>query len=198
VWRLLRPSGKARLLYHSTRTVSCLDVAGVDFLALESRPAVFIGASTATNAVREYGMNLHLQLRPESVGGQFVLILDWNGSWSDSPQLLFKWESLAVRAFDAASKIPGLAYQKTEEDDDGFVDSGHGMDISGFFRKKPKTPPVDDAVSPGEPDYLADTKFEITPLAGQCVTSLGGLIIVRLPIGLPPSSDELFLVINVR
>jgi len=198
VWQLLRGSPKAKLLYHSIRTLSCLEAGAVDFVALERRPVVFIGAGAATNAVRDYGMNLHLHVRQESVAEQPLFILDWDGAWSDSPQLLIKWESLAVRAFNAASKIPGLAYQKTEEDDDGFVDTGHGTDISGFFKRKPKKAPAAEAAIPGEPDYLADTQFEITPLAGQCVTGQGGLIIARQPLGPAPSSDELFLIINMR
>ncbi|HWD18386.1 MAG TPA: hypothetical protein VHB20_03840 [Verrucomicrobiae bacterium] len=204
VWQALRRAEGVHLLYHSTREAAFAESGALEFVALERRPAILIGAVTATNNMaRDYGMNLHLHARQARVADdQPLFIVDWDGSWSDSPQLIAKWESLAVRAFNVASKIPGIMYEKTEEDDDGFVNTGRGTDVSGFFHKKPKTPPppdpADSAAGPAEPDYLADTAYESVPLAGQCVTRAGGLIIARQGLSDAPGADELLLVISLN
>jgi len=202
IWQAMRAGGDPRLLYHASHAVSCAETGAVDFAALERRPIVVYGAGTTTNIVRDYGLNLHLHLRQVPTKEQPIFVFDWDGSWSDSPQLMDKWEALAVRTFNAASKIPGIVYQKEEEDDDGFVETGRGTDISGLFGRKKKAPPPTEAApaaadSLAEPDYLHDTTYETTPLQGQWIIRPGGLVIARvaLPAG---HGDELFLLIHLR
>jgi len=194
----LRAAAKGSLVYYAVRPVACQDSAAVAFTALERRPVVLFGPDTATNVVHDYGMDLRLQVRAVSQETAPLYVMDWSGSWSDSPKLMAKWEALAVRGFNAASKIPGIVYQKTEEDEDGFVNTTGGVDISGWFKKKPKAPQPAVSTNPAEPDYLDDVAFESVALEGQCVLRRGGLAVARERIGAPAQSGEIFLLISVN
>jgi hypothetical protein len=199
----LRKAASVNLVYHSTRNVTCDEARGaVDFVALESRPVVYLGGPGATNISRAYGTELHLRIyNAAPAGSPGLFVIDWDGAWSGSPQLMARWESLAVRGFNAASKIPGIAYQKTEEDEDGFVNTGSGSDISGLFKKKPKDKPAAAADSkstaPAEPDYMDDPGYEQIPLQGQQVIAPGGMIVARQPLKGTDGVEELFLIISL-
>jgi hypothetical protein len=200
LWQALRQAGSVDLLYHSTRTVWCDGQGNVDFVALETRPVIYLGGTTATNISHAYGMELHVRVYDAGAGpGPPLFVIDWDGSWSGSPQLKAKWESLAVRGFNAASKIPGITYQKTEEDEDGFVNMGKGSDISGLFKKKPKNKPpaASEKAAPDEPDYLDDPAFEKVSMAGVEMVSPGGMIVTRQRLAATDAVEELFFLISL-
>lgn len=139
--QVLRPAGAVEILGHFQRETVCDPVGQLDFRAVESRPVmVFTDAGgIPTNRVHGFELSGDLRvLQPGMNGSPPWIHAAWQGSWSGSVSLLFRWETLALRGFNAARTVPGITYQKMEEDEDGFVNTGGGTDVSRFFKRKNK------------------------------------------------------------
>jgi hypothetical protein len=116
--------------------------------------------------------------------------------------LVAAWERLALTAFKAASKVPGLTYQSDVEDEDGFLNSREGIDVSGLFGKKRKKAEPASAPPPGatgEPSYLGDTARMEVVLSGRRQLADGELLVERLPSVRPDGKvDTLYFILQAR
>lgn len=208
----LRTAGVVEVLCHTRREVACMPMARADIISTESRPVVLLSdkGGTATNST--YGLDLHVDVRPQTISAPAAspgLSLEWAGSWSGSVGLLSRWETYAVRGFNLVKAIPHITYQKMEEDEDGFVNTGGGSTLGGLFGRKkndqktgkPTVAKLAAAVTAPvghEPSYLADSVVEKVPLHGQWQGPTGQLLVTRLPLSAGEKPGELYLVIQPR
>ncbi len=164
-------------LYHASRDMALLPGGQASFTAQETRPVFRViddPGQGLTN--QQYGVSLRVdaQLLPiEGAPGarpaQKVRLV-WDGSFVWSQTLLASWEKIALGLYKAASKIPGITYESQTEDEDGFVETGSGVNLGGLFkRKKEKTAGPTAPTGPGgtlqteEPSYQFDpTRTEIS------------------------------------
>jgi len=131
-------------------------------------------------------------------------------------QLLSRWEALAVRGFNLARTVPGITYTRVEPDEDGFVNAGGGMDISGLFRRKKKTPPKAEEkgraanrtpalatgapanpAPPGErePSYSIDGSRQTLPFGGTAIVSNAQLILSRHSLASRADGELIFVLV---
>lgn len=213
----LLASGRVESLYHARRLAVCEPAARLEFNSTESRPAFTVTAAGQSFTNQTYGVLLRTDVRviaPPDFGRPAFVGLEWEGSWSGSVSLLSEWEQLAVRGFNLAAKIPNITYEKVEEDEDGFVNTGGGVDVGGFFRRKKKDrkepakkPAVvlgakpaaaGSAAAANEPSYLADHAFESAPFKGQWLGPGNALLILRHPLPGGADAGDLYLVLEVE
>lgn len=219
VLRVLRPAGTLNVIAYETREAACQPTGQIRFDALESRRVFAPGMAAPTN--HEYGLRLEADFRLLSASdpGQPVAVaVTWKGSWAGSVQLLSRWEAIAVRGFNMARTVPGITYTRVEPDEDGFVNTGGGMDLGGLFRRKKKTPPKGEekgraaqrspapAPAPAapatpatpeerEPSYSSDASRQTLPFAGTAIVSNDQLILSRHPLANPGDGELIFVLV---
>ena len=217
LFRRLTNHGKVELIHRAVRELACEPMAHLAFRQVETRPAFVLEAGKTVPQTNSYGLSLDADLRwlpTAGPNGQPVALLGWSGSWRGSVQLFSKWEALAVRTFNAARTIPGITYERVEEDEDGFVNTGGTTDLGGLFRRKKKAappPPAKAAKGPskaalasvapaasGEPEYFSDQVPETVSLSGTWLGAPGDLIVSRHPLVAEPGAGELILVLSVE
>jgi hypothetical protein len=207
--------GGLRTLCYSTKDVCLEAVSTAAFVAEESRP-VFVRDAEAdaspTNKI--YGVRLHVAARllpapstpnpaAATAGRSRQLEIGWQGAYAWSQNLISAWERVALRAFKAASKVPGITYQSDVEDEDGFLNSREGIDVGGLFGKKRKKAAPEEAPQPqaatGEPSYLGDTARMEVVLSGRRQLADGELFVERLPSVRPDGKvDTLYFILQAR
>ena len=209
--QLLRASGTLEVLCHARRDVACLPSARADFLATETRPAFSLGDNGGTPTNQTFGVDLHVDVRmlvPATASTPPLIAMSWEGGWSGSVSLLARWEAMAVRGFNLARAVPGVAYERMEEDEDGFVNTGGGSDLGGLFKrkKKDKQPPQKET-KPGtvaapaagrEPSYVAETAVETVPMSGEWIGPAGQLLVRRTALAAGDNPGDLYLVLQSR
>ena len=213
---MLRAAGPVEVLCHARREVACLPAARAEFFVTETRPSFLLHDFGGTPTNQVFGLDLHADVRvllPATGSTPPVLSLSWEGSWSVSVALLARWETIAVRGFNVARNVPGITYEKLEEDEDGFVNTGGGSDFGGLFKRKKKDKPagkkgskplavsVAAATAPPaerEPSYSAETAVEKVPLRGEWLGMGGQLLITRMPLSLGDNPGDLYLVLQPR
>lgn len=174
VLRILRDSGRVEVIYRAFRDVACQPAGRLQFRSLEARHAFLLdSATTNVAAPRSFGLDLQADLRllpPAAANAPPALALAWTGSWTGSVQLFSRWEALAVRTFNVVKTVPGITYERVEEDEDGFVNTGGTADLGGLFRRKkkkedakPATPAK--AAKPTKAGKLAGAKTAAAPTA---------------------------------
>ena len=208
--QLLRASGTLEVLCHARRDVACLPAARADFLATETRPAFRLGDNGGTPTNQTFGVDLHVDVRvlvPATGSTPPLFALSWEGAWSGSVSLLARWEAMAVRGFNLARAVPGVAYEKMEEDEDGFVNTGGGSDLGGLFKRKKKDKPSKKETKPGavaapaagrEPSYSAETAVETVPMLGEWIGQAGQLLVRRTALAAGDNPGDLYLVLQSR
>ncbi len=216
--RVLRAAGPLEVLSHSRREVACAPHARAEFGASESRQSYIASDPAASPTHEAFGLELHADVAVLARGSATrppVLVLSWEGSWAGSVTLLATWEKLAVRGFNIARAVPGITYTKVEPDEDGFVNTGGGTDIGGFFRKKkPKAdakkgnPPANPEASKGpaapgitherEPSYSAEPPPDKIPLQGQWIGPAGQMLVTRRVLSAVENSGDLYLVVRAE
>ncbi len=208
--QLLRASGTLEVLCHARRDVACLPSARADFLATETRPTFVLVDNGGTPTNQTIGVDLHVDVRvlvPATVTTPPLLGLSWEGGWSGSVSLLARWEAMAVRGFNLARAVPGVAYQKMEEDEDGFVNTGGGTDLGGLFRRKKKDKPSKKETKPAaiaapaagrEPSYSAEAAIETVPMSGEWIGQAGQLLVRRTALAAGDNPGDLYLVLQSR
>ena len=206
--QLLRAAGPLEILCHARREVACAPAARAEFLVAETRPAFaqHDAGGVLTNQI--FGLDLHANVRvllPATATNPTMLGLSWEGSWSGSVALLARWETIAVRGFNLAKTVPGITYEKVEEDEDGFVNTGGGTSFGGLFGRKKKDRDVGkkDAkaaltAAAHEPDYSAEVATEKVPLHGEWLGTGGPLLITRVPLATGKDPGDLYLVLQPR
>lgn len=216
ILRVTRAAGTVSVIVQASREVVCHPAAQIRMDAIESRSVFVPGAAAPTN--QEFGLRLKLDLRtfnaPNSQEPVAAAVV-WNGDWSGSVQLLSRWEALAVRGFNlAARSVPGITYERVEEDEDGFVNTGGGANIGGLFRRKKKEPapkPAKNAAKPAagaapvpapaaapgenEPSYQAGTDRQRIQLEGAVLTGSGRPLLSRHPLAERQDGELLFILI---
>ncbi len=218
--RRLTNHGKVEVIHRAVRELVCEPTAHLSFRQLESRPAFVLEAGKTAPQTNAYGLNLEADLRwlhSAAPDGGPVVLLQWSGSWRGSVRLYSKWEALAVRTFNAARTLPGITYERVEEDEDGFVNIGGTTDLGGLFRRK-KNPAKPQAPAPskrtkgaaksglaatapgpsGEPEYFSDQVLETVPLDGNWLGAPGGVIVQRQALVTEPSAGDLVFVLTVE
>ena len=213
--QVLRTAGPLEVLCRSGREVACVPSARAEFLTTETRPAFLLQGNGSTPTNQVFGLDLHADVRvllPATATTPPVLSLSWEGSWSGSVSLLERWEAVAVRGFNVVRKVPGITYEKLEEDEDGFVNTGGGSDFSGLFKRKRKDKAADKKTSSPlavaaaaanaprehEPSYSAETAVETVPLHGHWLGTGGQLLITRVPLSVGKNPGDFYLVLEVR
>jgi hypothetical protein len=165
--------GQVNLLFFGERDLSGPSNAVVRINSTERRPAFSLDADTnqvLTN--REFG--LHLEISAHNTPDQ-RLLLDWNGNFSWSPDLMNTWagEKYLLFGMKVAGLIkPGSVY--SDEDDE---DAGQGINIGGLFKRKPKKT---EAKAPPDLSFLA-VERRATDLKGRYVVTCEELIISATP-----------------
>ena len=218
--RRLTNHGKVEVIHRAVRELVCEPTAHLSFRQLESRPAFLLEAGKAAPQTNAYGLSLEADLRWLPAAGHEggpVILLHWSGSWRGSVRLYSKWEALAVRTFNAARTLPGITYERVEEDEDGFVNTGGTTDLGGLFRRK-KNPAKPQAPAPskrtkgaaksnlaaaapaptGEPEYFSDQVPETVALNGTWLGAPGGVIVQRHPLVAEPGAGDLVFVVTVE
>lgn len=218
--RRLTNHGKVEVIHRAVRELVCEPAAHLTFRQLESRPAFVLESGKAAPQTNAYGLSLDADLRwlpAAGPDGGPVILLHWSGSWRGSVRLYSKWEALAVRTFNAARTLPGITYERVEEDEDGFVNTGGTTDLGGLFRRK-KKPAKPQAPAPskrtkgaaksemaaaaptpsGEPEYFSDQVPETVPLNGTWLGAPGGVIVQRHPLVAEPGAGDLVFVLTVK
>ncbi len=210
--QMLRAAGPLEVLSHARHDLACGQSAPATFHDTEMRPSFVLYETGGVTTNLAFGLDLRAEVRvlvPATATAPPVLNISWAGSWSGSVALLATWEKYAVRAFNLARTVPGITYTKTEVDEDGFVNTGGGSDIGGFFKKKKKDPgagkkpaPSDAtpaAALPGnEPSYSAETARERIWLQGAWSGAGSPLLITRVQLSIGDKPGELYLVIQPR
>lgn len=181
--------------------------------AAECRPVICLeGGSAGSVTNRDYGLDLRAIAREVVVsrpGQPGTIALEWNGKWRGSPGLLIDWERVAVKAFNLARALPGVGYESMEPDEDGFVNTTGGSDVSRLFKRKRKDDPAGKGsteagkngkasppVALPEPSYLADTAQREVEFKGTTFCRGGQLIIHARPFSDQREEGVLYLVLQ--
>lgn len=176
--------------------------------AAECRPVICLDNPASGSLTNQtYGLDLRAIAReviPTRPGQPGTILLDWNGKWTGSPGLLIDWERVAVKAFNLARALPGVGYESQEPDEDGFVNTTGGSDVSRLFKRKRKDEPAGagktgKAAAPvpvPEPSYLADTARRDVEFKGNTFCHGSQLIIHARPFGDQREQGVLYLVLQ--
>ncbi len=204
----LRATGTLEVLCHARREVACGPAAQAEFLVTEGRPAFLLHDNGGTPTNQIFGLELHAALQvlpPATAAAPPRIGLAWQGSWSGSVALLGQWEKFAARGFNILHAVPGVAYEKVEEDEDGFVNTGGGANVGGLFRRKSKPVGKKEAAAAvqaaaHEPSYLADIAVQKFHFHGEWQGTGGPLLITRAPLsdGSGKDPSDLYLVLQPR
>jgi hypothetical protein len=201
--RKLKGFGDCEVLCRISREADAEPECSFAFKSTETRPSVAVsgGNNAATNVQLGLDLEMHATVPPR-VGNVQPILLTWKGEWRNSERLFALWEEIAAQAVNAAAAIPGVAYSRVEEDDDGFVNTSGGANLGGLFKKKPKSgkrEALTNAVAAfREPSYLADTAVRAVPFSGLSLLRLGGIAYSRAPEPAGDGKSELFLLVEVR
>ncbi len=227
VLRILRDSGRVEVIYRAYRDVACQPAGRVQFRSLEARNAFLLGPTSLSPIPRSFGLDLQADLRllPSGVPNTPPAVaLAWNGSWTGSVQLFSRWEALAVRTFNVVKTIPGITYERVEEDEDGFVNTGGSTELGGLFRRKkkkdePKSAPppktakavkadksgksatakvsAEPAAPPErEPSYSDEQQPAQVILNGSWLGAAGHMILQRQALVGGPEAGDFYFIIN--
>ncbi len=168
-------------LYHASRDMALLPGGQASFTARETRPVFCVVDDPSQGLTnRQYGLSLQvdaqrvpIETMPGAPPVQRVRLV-WDGSFVWSQALLAGWERIALALYKTASKIPGITYESQTEDEDGFVETGSGVNLGGLFkRKKEKAAGTaaaaasDGAANPSEPSYQEDAARQEIPMRGE-------------------------------
>ncbi len=202
----LRSSGTLEVLCHARREVACRPTAQAEFLITEGRPAFILNDDGGTPTNQVFGLEIHTQVwvvPPATAVAPRLVGLAWEGSWSGSVTLLGEWEKFAARGFTLLHAVPGVAYTKVEEDEDGFVSTGGGANLGGLFGRKSKNVGKKEAVDAvqtagHEPSYLSDISVDKYPFHGEWLGTGGQLLISRAPWSVGKDPSDLYLVLQSR
>jgi hypothetical protein len=181
--------------------------------AAECRPVICLDAGASGSVTNhDYGLDLRAIAREvvaSRPGQPGTILLDWNGKWRGSPGLLIDWERVAVKAFNLARVLPGVGYENQEPDEDGFVNTSGGSDVSRLFKRKRKDDPAGKApVDTGkngkasapvplpEPSYLADTARREVEFRGTTFCRGGQLVIHARPFSDQREEGILYLILQ--
>lgn len=219
LFRRMTNHGRADVIHRAVRDIVCAPSAHLEFRQLESRPAFTLDTGSPLPQTNVFGLSLATDVRwlpAAGPGDEPWVLVEWKGGWTGSVQLYSRWEALAVRAFSAAKTLPGITYDRMEEDEDGFVNTGGTTDFGGLFRRRKTRQKADKPTggAPGkaparaaasgsapqpkrEPDYLDATVMESVALSGQRLCPAGEMIIRRHPLSTEPDAGELILVLTI-
>ncbi len=214
--QVLKAAGPVEVLGHLHREVVCAPSGRIEFNSIETRPAVLAQGYLPSPTNHVFGLELHADVTVFSTGSPTTppfLMLSWDGTWAGSTTLLATWEKLAVRGFTLAAAVPGITYSKVEPDEDGFVNTGGGTDLGGFFRRrKPKDAAKKDtpakpsktakaavtaaATTEREPSYTSEPPPEKIALQGDWIGFAGQLLVSRREMSVTNPSGDLYLVVQ--
>ena len=204
--RALRATGTLEVLCHARREVACGPTAQAEFLVTEGRPAFILHDNGGTPTNQVFGLELHAAVQvlpPATAAAAPRISLAWQGAWSGSVALLGQWEKFAARGFNILHAVPGVAYEKVEEDEDGFVNTGGGASLSGLFGRKSKPVGKKEAAeavqtAAHEPSYLSDIAVEKFHFQGEWLGTGGQLLVTRAPLSVGKDPSDLYIVLQPR